>query len=190
MTNHMSIPTKFKTTPSLFIALALACFGLGPNARATDIESALPFGNTADGVGVLTSLTSGAWNSGYGFLRCMTRQRAVSIRPGYACPAKQQRVQWQHGLRTMALFSNTTADRNVGIGAQALVFNTVGEANTAVGTQTLFGNDTGSGTVPLASGHWRLTSLAIPVMPSVMVRFLTTTRPGITRSGLHRSRAT
>ena len=54
----------------------------------------------------------------------------------------------------MALFSNTTGVRNVGIGGQALVFNTVGEANTAVGTQTLFGNDTGSGNC--AVGQWAL----------------------------------
>ena len=66
----MKIPTKFKTTiPSLFIALglALACFGLAPNAHATDIEGALPFGNEANGIGVLTSLTTGAWNTGIGY---------------------------------------------------------------------------------------------------------------------------
>ena len=59
---------QLKTTAfPLLIALALVCFGLGPNAKATDTDGALPFGNEADGIGVLTSLTTGAWNSGIGF---------------------------------------------------------------------------------------------------------------------------
>ena len=66
----MKIPIKFKTpTPSLFIALgfALVCFGLLPSAKATEPDSALPNGNTADGAGALTSLTFGKWNSAFGY---------------------------------------------------------------------------------------------------------------------------
>ena len=153
----MKIPTKFKTTtPSLFIALglALACFGLLPNAHATDIESALPNGNTADGVGVLTNLTTGAWNSGFGHqalldlttgnLNTATGLRALTSNNGDANTA--------NGM--MALFSNTSGVENVGVGAQALVFNDIGESNVASGTQALFANTSGSGNC--AVGQWAL----------------------------------
>ena len=151
----MKIPIKFKTTaPSLFIALGLtlACFGLVPNAHATDIESALPNGNTADGVGVLTSLTSGAWNSGYGYqalltlttgsLNTATGLRALRDNNGDANTA--------NGM--MALQSNTIGVENVAVGAQALVFNIDGASNTAAGTQALFSNTSGSGNC--AFGQW------------------------------------
>lgn len=58
-----------RTTPPFLVAIALVltCFAFMQKAQATDTDGALPFGNNADGVGVLINLTSGVWNSGFGF---------------------------------------------------------------------------------------------------------------------------
>jgi uncharacterized coiled-coil protein SlyX len=161
----MKIPMKFKTkTPSLAIALgmALACCGLLPNAQATDVEGALPFGNNAEGVGVLTSLTTGAWNTGTGFealhnesvgdLNTATGVRALFNDNGGTANTA-------YGV--MALFGNTTGELNVATGAQALLNNIDGVSNTAAGTQALFGNTSGSGNC--AVGQWALAFNAIGV---------------------------
>src|SRR5438094_927809 len=49
------------------ILLLLACFALSPRAQATDLGSVVAGNNTADGSGVLVSLTTGVNNSGFGF---------------------------------------------------------------------------------------------------------------------------
>ncbi len=143
----MNSPTKSKTTaPSLFIALGvtLACFGLLPNAHATDTDGALPSGNNADGVGVLTSLTSGAWNSGFGY-QALNHDTTGSLNTATGVRALFSNTEGTANTAngTMALFSNTIGVRNVAIGAQALVFNDAGESNTAIGTQALSSNTTG-----------------------------------------------
>src|SRR5438034_68199 len=51
----------------LLIPLTLVCFGLSPRAQATDLGSVVAGNNTADGSGVLISLTTGVNNSGFGF---------------------------------------------------------------------------------------------------------------------------
>jgi uncharacterized coiled-coil protein SlyX len=151
----MKTPIKFKAkTPSLFIALglALACFGLLPNAHATDVEGSLPNGNNAEGVGVLTSLTTGAWNTGTGHealhnLTTGNLNTATGLRALFTNNADANTA---HGM--MALFSNTVGTENVAVGAQALVFNVDGVSNTAAGTQALFANTSGSGNC--AFGQW------------------------------------
>ena len=49
------------------IPLLIICFAFSQMAQATDLDGVLPAGNTADGTGVLTSLTTGFGNSGLGF---------------------------------------------------------------------------------------------------------------------------
>ena len=103
---------QLKTTAfPLLTALALACPGLLPNARATDTDGALAFGNTADGIGVLTSLTTGAWNSGFGF-EALNHDTSGNLNTAT-------------GLR--ALFSNTEGNANTANGMMALFSNTTGE---------------------------------------------------------------
>ena len=46
--------------------MLLGLCGLALSSYATDTGSVLPNGNTADGAGVLISLTNGIWNSGFG----------------------------------------------------------------------------------------------------------------------------
>jgi Chaperone of endosialidase len=124
---------------------ALTCLGLLPNAQATDTESALPFGNTADGIGVLTSLTTGVWNSGFGF-EALNQDTSGSLNTATGLRALFNNTEGNANTANgmMALFSNTTGFGNVAIGAQALVFNTDGANNTAAGVQALFRNTTGS----------------------------------------------
>jgi uncharacterized coiled-coil protein SlyX len=133
----MKIPIKFKTKPpSLFIALGLAvlCFGLLPNAKATDLDSALPNGNTADGAGALTSLTFGAWNSAFGF-EALNKDTTGSTNTATGLRALFNNVQGNANTANgvMALFSGTNGVGNTAIGAQALLNNTSGNLNIALG---------------------------------------------------------
>jgi hypothetical protein len=115
-------------TSVIVLAAALVCFGLLPNAKATDTDGALPFGNTADGVGVLTSLTTGAaWNSGFGFEALHHNTTGI----------------WNTATGVRALFSNTTGSTNTATGVYALYQNTTGSRNTAVGRAALANNFSG-----------------------------------------------
>jgi collagen triple helix repeat protein len=119
----------------LLIALALACFGLLPNAQATDTDGALANDNNADGVGVLTSLTTGQWNSGFGF------EALFANNTGSANTA----------IGKGALHDNTDGSANTANGFQALYSNRTGHHNTANGIGALLQNETGNNNIAL--GH-------------------------------------
>ncbi|HEY2922401.1 MAG TPA: tail fiber domain-containing protein [Candidatus Binatia bacterium] len=146
-----------KSTPLSVIVLALACFGLVPIPKAfgTDTDGALPNGNNADGVGVLTNLTTGAWNSGFGF-EALNHDTIGSLNTATGLRALFNNTEGDANTANgmMALFSNTTGFANVATGAQALVSNLDGSSNAAVGTQALFSNTSGSGNC--AFGQWSL----------------------------------
>src|SRR5438046_10230975 len=96
---------QYKTTIlSPLIALTFACFELSPRALATDLDGVLPNGNTADGSGVLISLTTGVNNSGLGF------QALNHDYSGNANTAEGPN----------ALFSLTTGTNNTATGTTAL----------------------------------------------------------------------
>jgi hypothetical protein len=134
---NSSIQIKTTIAPLLLSAL-LTCFGLVSNTRATDTDGALPFGNNADGIGVLTSLTTGAWNSGFGF-EALNQDTTGSLNTATGLRVLFNNTEGNANTASgaMALFSNTTGANNVAVGAQALVFNDTGASNTAVGTQAL-----------------------------------------------------
>src|SRR6266404_2130245 len=92
----------------LIIMLVLACFGLWPRALATDLGGVLAGNNTADGSGVLITLTTGVNNSGFGF------------------QALNQNTSGNYNTATgfRALFSNTTGIDNSATGNAALSHNT------------------------------------------------------------------
>jgi uncharacterized coiled-coil protein SlyX len=136
----MKIPIKFKTSmPSVFIALGLAlvCFGLLPNAKATDLDSALPNGNTADGAGALTSLTFGSWNSAFGH-QALNKDTTGSLNTATGLRALFNNVEGNGNTANgvMALVNNTSGVNNTAVGAQALLNNTVGSSNIAVGLRS------------------------------------------------------
>jgi hypothetical protein len=106
--------------------LALGCFAVLERAQATDLGGVLPGGNTADGAGVLTLLTTGFGNSGFGVYALYNdRIGSQNTATGYG-----------------ALYMNNGFD-NSAFGFAALPFNTTGGANTAIGSWALFRNETG-----------------------------------------------
>src|SRR5437868_13437906 len=103
---------------------ALVCFGLCQQVQsATDTPDpgTLPTSNTADGQGALGSLTTGLYNSAFGFLSLL------SLSDGNL----------DTGVGAGALLVNT-ASENTAMGAGALLSNTTGGGNTSVGAFALF----------------------------------------------------
>ncbi len=110
------------------ILLALACFAFMQRAQAAEPDTILPNGNTAEGSGVLVGLTSGVWNSGFGF-QALNHDTAGKDNTAT-------------GVR--ALFSNTSGSNNTANGVYALYGNTIGWYNNAVGAYALANNTEGN----------------------------------------------
>jgi hypothetical protein len=117
-------------TPLFVVLFGLACFALPPMALAVgpDTGGAIPGANTGEGIGVLTSLTTGIWNTGTGF---------VSLRNNTS-------GNFNTANGGGSLFFNTTGQRNTATGAGALLSNTIGGFNTANGAFALLSNTTGT----------------------------------------------
>jgi hypothetical protein len=121
---------------------ALVCFALLPETQAVEPaapDTALAGGNTADGQGALGSLTTGFYNSAFGFLSVLSISDAS----------------FDTGVGAGALLVDT-AGTNTAVGAAALFSNTIGSDNNAVGAFALFTND--SGFFNNAVGHGALQS--------------------------------
>ena len=128
----------------LLIPLILVAFALcqqtqaAPNPETPD-PGAKPLSNTADGQGALQSVTSGLYNSAFGFLSVLSNTNA----------------NFNTGIGGGALLLNN-ANENTGVGAGALLTNSDGINNTAVGTFALFSSvgtgDVGTGSFNNAVG--------------------------------------
>ena len=120
----------------------LVCFGLCQQAQsATDTPDPGPLtvSNTADGQGALSSLTTGLYNSAFGFLSVLSVSDA----------------NFDTGVGAGALLVDN-GGTNTAVGAGALFSNTTGADNNAVGVFALFTND--SGFFDNAVGHGALQS--------------------------------
>src|SRR6266480_7414595 len=110
---------------------ALVCFGLCQQVQsATDTPDpggSLTVSNTADGQGALGSLSTGLYNSAFGFLSVLSLSDA----------------NFGTGIVAGALLVDNGGE-NTAVGAGALFSNTAGANNTAVGTFALFNNVGGS----------------------------------------------
>ena len=128
----------------LLIALMLVCFVLLPGAQATDLDSVLPNGNTADGSGVLVGLTSGVWNSGFGF-QALNHDTAGKDNTATGLRGLFSNTSGSNNTATgvYSLYSNTTGWYNNAVGAYALAHNTEGNYNTANGYGALYFNTEG-----------------------------------------------
>jgi trimeric autotransporter adhesin len=109
------------------LALVLTCFWLLPGARATDLDGVLANGNTADGLGVLTNLTTGHFNTGSGWYSL----------------ASDQTGSWNTAFGIATLYHNDSGQDNTAVGVGALFYNTIGNDNTAYGFAALFNNQGG-----------------------------------------------
>jgi uncharacterized coiled-coil protein SlyX len=151
---------KIRKIISTTVLSALVCFGLCQQLQsATDTPDpggSLPTSNTADGQGALGSLTTGLYNSAFGFLSLLSNADA----------------NFNTGVGAGALLANT-ASTNTAVGAGALLSNTSGFGSTAIGAFSLFsstglGNNTAVGASALqanttgsfntAAGHHALGS--------------------------------
>jgi Chaperone of endosialidase len=116
---------------------ALVCFGLMPGAKAVEPaapDTALAGGNTADGQSALGSLTTGQFNSAFGFFSLLLLTDAS----------------FDTGIGAGALLSDN-GGTNTAVGAGALLSNADGFDNNAVGAFALFSNI--SGAFNNAHGH-------------------------------------
>ena len=145
---------------SLLISVTLACFALSRPAQATipeTTDTVLLGGNTADGQLALSSLTTGAFNSAFGFFSLLVNTDA-SFNTGAGAGtlllnnANENTAVGAGALLTnsdganntafgtFVLFSNTLGKFNNAIGARSLRFNVDGDSNNALGESALFSN--------------------------------------------------
>jgi hypothetical protein len=114
----------------LFLIALIAWFGLLSGAKAVEpaaTDTALAGGNTADGQNALLSLTTGTFNSAFGFDSLLLLSD----------------VSFDTGLGAGALLVDN-GGTNTAVGAGALLSNTVAVDNNAVGAFALFNNDSDS----------------------------------------------
>jgi hypothetical protein len=133
---------KIRKIISMTALFTLACFGLCQQAQsATDTPDPGPLtvSNTADGQGALSSLTTGLYNSAFGFLSVLSVSDA----------------NFDTGVGAGALLVDN-GGTNTAVGAGALFSNTTGSDNNAVGVFALFTNV--SGFFDNAVGHGALQS--------------------------------
>src|SRR3954470_15085450 len=104
----------------------LGCLSLSPEARAVTPppDGCYPNFTTAEGCDALSSLTTGAGNTGLGW-RALSADSTGNFNTSV-------------GAGALAL---NNADSNTAVGAAALLLNTSGTQNTAVGTDALVFND-------------------------------------------------
>src|SRR5213080_2570480 len=117
---------------------ALVCFGLCQQVQsATDTPDpgSVPTSNTADGQGALGSLTTGLYNSAFGFLSVLSLSDG-NFDTGVGAGALLVDNGGQNtAVGAGALFSNTTAGNNTAVGTFAMFTNSTGVSNTAVGDE-------------------------------------------------------
>ncbi len=116
------------------------CFGLCQQVQsATDTPDpgSLPTSNTADGQGALGSLTTGLYNSAFGFLSVLSLSDA-NFDTGVGAGALLVDNGGENtAVGAGALFSNTTGSDNTAVGAFALFNSTTAGLNVAVGDSAL-----------------------------------------------------
>jgi hypothetical protein len=137
---NASIRSKMKFPFLTYLVLTLAA--LVPAARATDSGGILPNANTADGAGVLTTLGTGARNSGFGFDALLHDSIGNdNTATGNTALNQNQSGSFNTADGSTALFNNFNGSFNTASGYQALEENFGGSYNTATGYQALQNSD-------------------------------------------------
>jgi len=138
---------KNRNTILVTILLALGSFGLCPMARA--VEPASPDvdrggANTSDGAGALASLTTGFYNSAFGFDTLLVLTDASFDTALGAGALLLDNAGSNTAVGAGALLSNTTGSDNNAVGVFALFSNTTAFFNNAHGREALFLNTEGT----------------------------------------------
>ena len=149
--------------PLLLATLALACFALSPQARATCQDACLTNNNTVQGDDALLNLTTGTDNTALGFNALLSDTTGgANTAVGSQALANNTHGTSNTATGDSALLSNTRGSSNTATGNNALSSNTFGDENTATGSYALKGNtigdqNTATGTYALSSntvGTW------------------------------------
>ena len=129
----------------LFIPLALACFALAPEARATCLDACLTNNNTVQGDDALINNT-GSDNTAFGFNALFSNTTGSSnTANGESALFSNTEGFYNTASGFAALLNNTTGNENTATGLDALLSNTEGFYNTATGSEALASNTTGGG---------------------------------------------
>jgi hypothetical protein len=147
-----------------FALVALACFAISPQARATCQDACLTNNNTVQGDDALLNNT-GSDNTAIGFNALMDNtfggQNTAVGSQALMNPATTswntavgyQALQNGGGQDTavgyLSMMNTTTGDLNTAIGAWSLNFNTIARSNTALGWRALFSNTVGSNNIAI-----------------------------------------
>ena len=135
--------------PLVLIIFSLVCSALVPKALAVSPapDGGYSGGTTAAGTDALFHLSTGVWNSAFGYRALY--QNASGIRNtavGYQALYNNNGSFGTYGRDNVAvgadaLFSNTTGNGNIAIGFYALHDNTTGSNNIAIGNRALLNFD-------------------------------------------------
>jgi hypothetical protein len=124
----------------LLIPIAVACFALSLQARATCQEGCLTNGNTVLGEEALVDSSPGLNNTAIGINALHDDTGGIFLGGENTATGAG------------ALENNTTGHGNTATGASALEFNTTGSTNIAVGSDALFNNMTGNSNIAVGIG--------------------------------------
>jgi hypothetical protein len=139
---------KNTTILLLLIPLALACFGLAPQARAACQEGCLTDQNTVLGDDALLS-NSGMFNTAIGSNALLNNSGSYNTATGSNVLLNNATGFYNTAAGHAALVANTTGSDNTAIGFETLLSNTTGADNTAIGFLALWNNIDGSNNVAL-----------------------------------------
>jgi trimeric autotransporter adhesin len=140
------LPQCKPTILPLFIAGALACFGLLQPAQAIipPPDGGYPGFNTAEGQKALFSLTTGVANTAVGWFSLFSDTTASFNTAVGAGTLLFNNADSNTAVGAAALLFNTDGTENTAVGVSALQNNTLGGSNTATGDGALFSNIEGS----------------------------------------------
>jgi hypothetical protein len=138
---------SMKTRNMILLAslAALGWFTLLPEARAVSPapDGCYPNFTTAEGCDALSSLTTGAGNTGLGW-RALFTDSTGNFNTGVGVGALVlNNSDSNTAVGAAALLLNTSGAQNTAVGAAALVFNSSGNSNTATGFSALSNNTSG-----------------------------------------------
>ena len=136
------------------ILLALVCFALSPQARATCQEGCnIPLANTFLGDDALVSNTTGNFNTAIGASALGSNTTGFdNTAVGSSALPSNTTGSFNTAVGNSVLLHSTTGTLNTAIGNSALNSNTIGVENTATGNQALLNVATGNNNTANGSG--------------------------------------